>query len=324
MDATATDGMSTMNAPQISCVMACYNAMPYLPDAVGSIQRQSVRDWELIVVNDGSTDQSGTWLRNAAQSDPRIRVIDQENAGQQAAANRGIEAARSNWIARMDADDIASPNRFAVQMKYLAANPDVGLLGGQIERLGSRRSGLASNFPLDHDGIVAALMQNHHSLCNPTVIFRRDLFEQIGGYWSHNIAEDWDLFLRMAEVTRLANTPDTVLSYRFHTGSINGRRIVEAQLFNEYAADAARRRSSGQPAVTMDQFRAEHRSNRWPQSWLFYCDSQSIGQYREAIAEIYDGRSMVGYGRLALAAVMSPARAIRRVQNIISGRLGVG
>lgn len=307
--------------PRLSVVMACYNAMPFLPRAVDSIRAQTFEDWELIVVDDGSTDQSPQWLRQAADEDPRIRVIHQENAGQQAAANRAISTSDAPLIARMDADDVASPERLAIQVKFLDDNPDIGLVGGQIERLGVKRSGLVSNFPLEHDAIVDALMLNHHALCNPTVMFRRELFNQLGGYWEHDIAEDWDMFLRMSEITRLANLPDVVLSYRFHTGSINGRRIVEAQLYNEYAAECARRRNARESSITMDEFRANHRSNRWPASWAFYADSMSIGQYREAIAEIYDGRGVVGFSRLMLAAAMSPGRAFRRVQNMVVGRL---
>ena len=308
--------------PRLSVVMACYNAMPYLPDAVDSIRQQSATDWELIAVNDGSTDATGEYLDRAATDDCRIRVLHQQNAGQNAAANRAIAASDSTYIARMDADDIADPNRLSRQLSFLDAQPDVGLVGGQIQRLGAKRSGLESNFPLGHDEIVSLLMRNHHALCNPTVMFRRELFDRIGGYWQHDIAEDWDMFLRMGEISRLANLPEIVLSYRFHTGSINGRRIVEAQLFNEYAADAAHRRKSGQPPQSVDEFRQSHRSRHWPASWIFYADSQSIGQYREAIAEIYDGRRVLGYGRLAMAALMSPTRAARRVRNMIAGKLG--
>ena len=297
--------------------MACYNAMPYLPAALESIRSQTFTDWEMIVVNDGSTDGSGDVLHEAAAQDARIRVVDQTNQGQQAAANLAISMARGEWIARMDADDIAEPHRLAVQMQFLAEHPDVGLVGGQIRRLGSKRSGLASNFPTDHNGIMSALLKNQHVMCNPTVVFRRELFESLGGYWEHDIAEDWDLFLRIGESAKLANIDDIVLSYRFHTGSINGRRIVEAQLFNEYAAELAKRRSSGKPPISYEAFVSDHRCKRWPSSWLFYADSRAIGQYREAVAEIYNGRSVLGYARLGLSVVMSPGRALRRIGNMM-------
>lgn len=298
--------------------MTCFNAMPFLPAAVESIRAQTFTDWELIVVNDGSVDESSSYLDPIAEQDSRIRVINQTNQGQQVAADVAISAAQGEWIARMDADDVADPMRLEHQMRFLAENPEVGLVGGQIRRLGSQRSGLASNFPADHESIVDALLKNQHVMCNPTVIFRKSLYHQVGGYWEHNIAEDWDLFLRFAEVSRLANVEPIVLSYRFHTGSINGRRIVEAQLFNEYAAELAIRRERKEPAIPFEQFVREHRSSRWPTSWLFYADSQAIGQYREAIAEIYNGRPLLGYARLGLSVAMSPTRAIRRIGNMLA------
>ena len=306
-----------MHDPDIAVVMACHNGLPYLSDAVESIRGQTFDRFELIVVDDGSTDGSGDYLRSVADADPRVRVITQVQSGQQAAANRGIAAAKAPLIARMDADDVSSPDRLAKQVEYMDRHPEVGLAGSQIRRLGSRGGGLTSSFPLDHRRIVAELMQNRHAMCNPSVVFRKSLFDQIGGYWDHNIAEDWDMFLRMADVSKLANLPNVLLDYRFHTGSINGRRIVEAQFFNEYAADRARRRQDGQPDLSVDEFRQTHRSNHFPGNWTFYMDAQSIGQYREAIADIYGGHPVRGYARLMLSASMSPQRTTRRIARLL-------
>jgi glycosyltransferase involved in cell wall biosynthesis len=272
----------------------------------------------MIVVNDGSTDRSPDYLHDVAQADPRIRVVEQDNQGQQAAANRGVALARAPLIARMDADDVSDPERFAKQLAYMEEHHEVGLLGGQIRRIGSKRVGLESNFPREHDAIMQWLRNNHHAICNPTTVFRKHLFEEIDGYWDYNIAEDWDMFLRIGERSKLANLSDVVLAYRFHTGSINGRRIIEAQLFNEYAAHLSILRARNRPEIAFEEFLTQHRSSRWPTSWMFYSDSQSIAQYREAIAEIYDGRAVVGCARLGLSMLMSPRRALRRLSNMMA------
>lgn len=306
--------------PEVSIVVACYNAQPYLAAAMESIMDQTFVDWELIVVNDGSTDSSGMYLRELADRDDRVVLVEQTNQGQQAAANAGIAIAKSPLIARMDADDIAEPERLALQVAYMKQHPNVGLLGGQIRRLGETGSGLASNFPTEHDDIVAALRKNHHAICNPTIVFRKDVFDSIGGYWDHDIAEDWDMFLRMGEVSRLANLNTILLSYRFHSGSINGRRIVEAQLYNEYAAFMSLQRQRKETESTFEEFCDNHRSRRWPASWLFVADSHSIGQYRQAIAELYGGKKIRGTMRLAMSLVMSPARTLRRIGNMIASR----
>ena len=182
--------MSHDSHPQVSIVVACYNAEPYLGDAMESLVGQTFENWELIVVNDGSTDGSPAYLRGLAKRDARVRVIDQDNQGQNAAANRAISIAKAPLIARMDADDVCHPQRLQKQITFMDRNPHVGLLGTQICRLGDQKSGLSSSFPTDHDAIVDALLHNHHAICNPTIVFHRELFEQIGGYWEHDIAED--------------------------------------------------------------------------------------------------------------------------------------
>lgn len=310
--------MLETSPPQVSIVVACYNAEPYLRDAMESVVGQTFADWELIVVNDGSTDGSLSFLHGLAGQDARVRVIDQDNHGQNAAANLAISIARAPLIARMDADDLCHPTRLEKQVAFMHRNPGVGLLGTQICRLGDCKSGLSSSFPTDHDGIVDALLQNHHAICNPTIIFRRELFEQIGGYWEHNIAEDWDMFLRMAEISRLANLDEVLFSYRFHRGSINGRRIVEAQLFNEYAAELWQLRRQNRDQISFEEFSTHHPSSNWPASWLFLLDCHSIGQYRQAVAEIYGGRQLRGTSRLALSMAMSPARTLRRATRMVS------
>lgn len=301
--------------PRASVVMACFNGMPYLPMAVDSILQQSCKDWELIVVDDGSTDASPEYLEKVASSDDRVRVLRQANAGQQAAANAGIKLARGEFIVRMDADDVTTLDRIEKQIEFMDRHPEVVLLGGQIRRMGNQGSGMPSNLPLEHEEIVSGLLKNQHVMCNGTTLFRRETFDQTGGYWKYNIAEDWDMFLRLSDLGKLANLPDLLLTYRLHCGSINGRRIVEAQLYNEYAAYLCLCRRAGKSEPPFEQFFKQHRSRRWPASWGFYLDSLAIGQYREAIAEIYDGKPFRGYCRMTMAMAMAPSRTLRRLAN---------
>ncbi len=310
----------TPAATPVTVVMAAYQAMPYLPEAVDSILGQSLADWRMIIVDDGSTDGTADYLDSL--DDPRITVIHQDNAGQQAAAARGITLATTRYIARMDADDVAFPNRLARQVAFLDDHPEVGLVGAQIQRMGpSGNLQLPSAFPTDHETIYAQLADNQHAMVNPVVTFRRDLFEAIGGYWEHDIAEDWDMFLRIGEVSELANLDEPLLGYRFHPTSINGRRMREAQLHNDYAAHLAHLRSEGRPEIPLDEFRRRHRSSRIPGRWLFALDCYSIGQYRIAIAELSDGATWRGRMRLVYAALCSPQRTAERVVRLVRKRL---
>lgn len=313
------DERSVVPCPRLTVVMAVYNGLPYVRDAIESVLDQTYRHFRLIAVDDGSTDGSGEYLDSI--DDPRLVVVHQANQGQHKAANHGIALADTDLIARMDADDIAQPDRLAKQVAYLDANPQVGLVGGQILRMGARGAGMPSNLPTTHADIVDDLLANRHGMCNATTMFRRKLFEHLGGYWEHNLSEDWDLFLRVSEVAELANLDDLLLSVRFHPGSLNGQRIVEAQLFNEYAAHQATRRAAGEPEVTFGDFVAQHRSRRWPGSWLFLLDCHAITQYRYAVADVYDGRQVSGLLHLGLSMLMSPRRTLHRGLRTLTSRL---
>lgn len=302
--------------PAVSVVMTVFNAMPYLPTSVQSILDQTLGNFECIIVDDGSTDGTSEYL--ASLTDPRVIVLRQSRTGQQRAAHRAILQARSPYIARMDGDDVADPQRLEKQWKFLESSPEVGLVGSQITRRGEKSSGLPSNLPTNHEQIVDDLMHNRHSMCNPATMFRRDLYLKVGGYWEHNIAEDWDLFLKIADHAKLANLDETLLCYRFHASSINGRRIVEAQLYNEYAAELARRRKDGRSPIEYAEFYANHRCRRFPECVLFYLDCHAVAQYRIGVAEIHSGKWFIGSLRTAYSMVCSPRRVARRIKQKLS------
>lgn len=292
--------------------------MPYLPLAVESILNQTLKDFRFIIVNDGSTDGSGEYL--ASLKDDRVHVVFQENSGQQAAANLGISLCETEYIARMDADDVAAPTRLEKQLAYLNAHPEVGLVGSQMHYLGKKNQGIASALPCEHEKIYEELIHNRHAMCNSTTMFRTRLFHDAGGYWEYNISEDWDLFLRIGEKSRLANLAEPLLSIRFHPTSINGRRMVESQLHNEYACELARRRNSGREKISYEQFYASHRYRRWPRSMFFKMDCYAVAHYRRAVAEILDGRALIGYPRLAFSMLCSPARTMHRLLRMLHHR----
>ena len=304
--------------PQVSVVMATYNAMPYLPLAVESILNQTLKEFRFIIVNDGSTDESAGYL--ASLNDDRIEVVFQENSGQQAAANLGISLCQTEYIARMDADDLAAPTRLEKQAALLNARPEVGMVGSQVHYLGKKNQGIVSSLPCQHEKIYEELIHNRHAMCNSSTMFRTQLFRDLGGYWEYDISEDWDLFLRIGEQSRLANLDEPLLSMRFHVGSINGRRMAESQLHNEYACELARRRNSGLEKISYEQFFDSCRYRRWPRSMFFKMDCYSVAHYRRAVAEILDGSKLIGYSRLAFSMLCSPGRTLHRLRRMLLHR----
>ena len=210
-----------MAPPAVSVLMPVYNAGPYLAEAVESVLGQTFADFELVVVDDGSTDDSPAVLARYA-ADRRMTVARQPNAGITAARLALVGRAAAPLIAMMDADDVARPDRLAVQVEYLRANPDVVLVGsryGYIDGAGNRLG--APAVPTDHADIDAWHMSGRGCVVHQsTVVFRRAAYDQAGGYSADfPQAEDFDLWLRLAERGRLAVVEPELVQYRIHAAS---------------------------------------------------------------------------------------------------------
>ena len=212
------------DTPKVSVILPVYNAEAYLAEAIDSILDQSLTDLELIAVDDGSSDASVDMLNAYAAKDARVQVITQENGGVSRACNIAIDAARGQYVARMDSDDIAWKERFAKQAAYLDAHSDVVAIGTQFRLIDPEGRLLKQlELPLDHETIDArhAGGEGALSICNPSSMMRRDALLKVGKYNNEfRSAHDIELFLRLAEVGKLANLEDTLLDYRQHGQSI--------------------------------------------------------------------------------------------------------
>lgn len=232
-----------MQVPSISVVIPVFNASRYLRSAMATVQAQTFRDFEVIAVDDGSTDGSKAILEQLAAADSRIRIISRPNTGIVGALNDGLAAARGEFVARMDADDLALPIRFETQLNWLRAHPDYVALGSDIIYTDPEGDLLVQHRPaLAHEGILEQLLAgNGGALIHPTIIFRRAAITQVGGYrQQYNWIEDLDLFLRLSEIGRLANLPDVFLHYRQHLKSVNRtqgtREALRVEIVNPYRA----------------------------------------------------------------------------------------
>ncbi len=210
--------------PPISVVIPVYNAARYLQSALDSIFAQTHRDFELITVDDGSTDTSLQILQANAARDPRLQIISRPNTGIVGALNDGIAAARGEFIARMDADDLAHPERLELQLTHLRAHPGCVALGSAVIFMDAD-SHSVKNLPRStaHSEIEAALLRGDGgAMIHPAVTLRKSAVAQVGGYRpAAQYVEDIDLFLRLARVGTLANLNRPLLRYRVHPHSIN-------------------------------------------------------------------------------------------------------
>jgi len=208
--------------PLVSVVMPVFNTDSYLDEAIDSILQQTFLDFELIIINDGSTDGSLALARQWEKKDRRVRVFDQPNKGRSFTRNRGLELAASEYIV-MDSDDIATPTRLQLCYEYLQNNTETVAVSGQYEKICMYGIPLhRSSLPLDHKSIVNDLLQDKgDSFTQGASMYKKSLAQKVGGYdLSYDLGEDADLFLRMALHGELVNLPDLLLKYRRHPSSI--------------------------------------------------------------------------------------------------------
>ena len=209
--------------PRVSVLMPCYNAAATLPEALESLRRQTLSDYELIAVEDGSTDATLQLLEDQASKDARLRIIPNVHQGIIAALNAGLEACSAPYVARMDADDCAHPERLEKQAAYLEAHPEVGLVSCRVTGFppGQVRQGFSIYLEwlngLLSDEQIRREMFVESPLPHPSLTLRRELLHQVGGYQDHGWAEDYDLLLRLYLAgARFAKLPEVLLEWREH------------------------------------------------------------------------------------------------------------
>lgn len=215
---------SNQTFPLVSVVMTAYNAGKYVGQAVESIQAQTYPNWELIVVDDGSTDNTLAIVNKIAKNDNRIKVISYaKNRGASYASNLGLAKARGIYIARMDADDIAMNDRFEKQVDFLLFNPKVIAVGGQCELIDSKGKNIGEkSFPLTHAQIYSALYQ-YNPVQHPTIMVNTKLLGKHKLIYHSDVvlAHDLELLFYLSQYGELANLPETILKYRIHNDSLS-------------------------------------------------------------------------------------------------------
>ncbi len=229
-----------MSAPRVSILLPVRNEERLLPAALASLRHQTFTDWELVAVNDGSSDATGRVLDAATARDPRIRVLHLPAGGLVAALNAGLAACRAPLVARMDGDDICHPQRLERQVALLDVHPEVTLVACRVRQVprqalsdGMRVYETWQNSLLEHDDILRDLYVES-PFVHPSVMFRRDEVQALGGYRDCGWPEDYDLWLRLARAgARFARLPEVLFYWR----------------------DRPRRMTRTAPAYTLEAFR---------------------------------------------------------------------
>jgi hypothetical protein len=223
------------SSPVVSVVMPARDGERFLPEALESIRAQSLGDFELIAVDDGSRDGTRELLERAARHDPRIRVVG-GSGGPVAALNAGCWLARGRYLARMDADDVCHPQRLARQVRFLEARPEVVAVGGAIELADSGSRPLQVVVLPVRDAAIRRRLLSRNALAHPAVTMRTEAWRRAGGYRERfHPADDYDLWLRLAELGALANLRAVVLRYRLHANQTS-LALLEQQALGALAA----------------------------------------------------------------------------------------
>lgn len=208
---------------EISVLLPCYNAEDTLEEALDSLSTQTRKNFEIVAVDDGSSDCTPDILTTWQKHDPRLRVITQEHQGIVAVSNAGLRLCRGSLVARMDADDRAHPNRLELQAAFLERNPEITVVGSLVE--GFPGGSVGKGFQLYYRWLnslvkpqeIAREIYVESPLANPSTMFRREAVVRAGGYRDHGWPEDYDLWLRLHLAgCRFAKVPEVLLDWREH------------------------------------------------------------------------------------------------------------
>ena len=241
--------VTTAGEPEVSVLMCIYNGERYLDESMASIREQTLRDIEIILVDDGSTDETPRMLARYAAEDPRIRLLHADHEGPAGARNVGLAEARGRYVALMDADDIAHPDRLTLQFAFMRQNPDVVALGTSAWHIGprGRRLSVSDAGPASRQELQR--MRAAHEavfLITPTVMLDRDTLRAAGGFRPEMVpAEDIDMWTRLAEHHTILSLRDRLLQYRIHGRSISTSRFFEQMHRFALVQENADRRHAG-------------------------------------------------------------------------------
>lgn len=227
--------------PDVSILMPVRNEELYIQTALDSLYRQTFQNWELIAVDDGSSDKTTEILYHSTLNDKRIHVLRRDGGGLVAALNSGLKLCRAPLIARMDGDDVSHPSRLELQFAYLNEHPEIGLVASNFRHFPRTKlkQGMLEYEKWQNSLISYELISRdlfvESPFVHPGVMMRRNLLEKMGGYENNGWAEDYDLWLRMAAAgTKFARIPKTLIFWRDHPER-------STRTMNEYALESFRR-----------------------------------------------------------------------------------
>jgi len=231
------------HVPLVSVIINAYNAAPYFAECLDSVLDQTIEDFEVIIVNDASTDGTGQMAEDYARRDPRVRVLHNEhNLGIPATINISLEHSRGEYVAKMDADDVTMPDRLEKQVAYLQAHPEVVMVGSWWTRIGPDGCELGTQRPRPTNRRLKEQMQRRCVLMHTGIMVRGDLYRRIKYREFFRYAQDYDLFLRLCDHGEIAMILEVLVKQRLNPSGVTVQRFYEQMQYGRYARTFARQR----------------------------------------------------------------------------------
>lgn len=304
--------------PQVSIVMPAYNTAAFIGDSIQSVLDQTLASFELIVVNDGSTDETGNIARSFADRDARVRVVPLDSRqGIAHAINVGIKEARADLIGRIDSDDVAVPSRFERQVDFLSAHPEVVVVGSNAIHISEkgRRLGLSIAGPPDlatferlrRDGEITMVLDG-------TCLMRRSILDLVGGYdETFSSAAEVDLHCRMADHGAIISIAEPLTYYRLHAGSNVHSKFYTGRTVHRFVDYRQKELVAGREPLGYSQFLDEERHSRALHRMRIWLADYSRAHYRMTGVSVANRRWVTAVSHLARAFITDPAFVIGRV-----------
>ena len=236
--------------PKVSVIIATFNRESFIAECIESVSKQTFKDWEAIIIDDASTDNTENVVKKYIDADPRIRYYkSQTNQGISRARNKGLKLAKGIYIAALDSDDIwLDEDKLKNQVEFLDTNKDYALIGGGIIYIDKDSKPIKKTlFPI-YDSLIRNIILQYNPFPHSTVLYRKDVALEVGGYTEEPIksirwnvsCEDYDLWLKIGIKHKFTNTPKAIAGYRVHGGNIaRKKRLVIAavvlELVKKYA-----------------------------------------------------------------------------------------
>jgi glycosyltransferase involved in cell wall biosynthesis len=301
----------------ISIILPAYNAAKFIQPAIESILQQTFTEFELIVVDDGSDDDTLKILETFVQKDSRVLLIKSSHGGLSRALNQGIAIARYDWIGRMDADDIALSDRFQKQVDAIRASPEVVAWGTYAYHINSQGKTLsiARTGPTTEQEFHTQRQAGHLvQLIHPTVVLRKDVLMAVGGYKPEfEPVEELELFDRMAAYGATLAIPEPLLRYRVHSGSVSMQRFFVQRVLMRYVVARHRARLAGEAELSYEQFLQDYQQQPWFSRWQRGIRTTGMFYYRKAGLTLGEGQRLRACIYLGYAITLHPTYSLPRL-----------